>query len=281
MPDRTADLIDLALAEDIGDGDVTCRWFTGPLRRASARILARQSCCLAGIDVAAEVFRRVDPELSVQVLRKNGALLSDGDRVIEVAGRAASILTAERTALNFVQRLSGVATLTRRYVEAIDGSGATLLDTRKTTPGMRLLEKAAVAAGGASNHRVGLYDMVMIKDNHLAAGTTLAEIQEAIDKAKAERPGLSIEIEADTLDQADGFFGLRGVDVVLLDNMPLESLREAVRRRPDGILLEASGGVTLETIRAIAETGVNFISVGAITHSAPAVDFSLELTAGR
>ncbi len=279
MPEAAADLIDLALAEDIGDGDVTCRWFTGSDRQASATIIAKQDCCLAGVDVAADVFRRVDPGLTVKVLCDNGTPLRDRDRVLQVTGTAASILTAERTALNFLQRLSGVATLTRHYVAAVAGSGVTLLDTRKTTPGMRLLEKAAVAAGGATNHRVGLYDMVMVKDNHLAAGTGLAEIQEAIDRAKVERPALRIEIEADTLDQAQGFFGLRGVDVVLLDNMPLESLREAVRRRPEGIRLEASGGVTLETIRSIAETGVDFISVGALTHSAPAADFSLELSA--
>jgi len=279
MPEVPADLIGLALAEDIGDGDVTCRWFTGPDRLASATIIAKQDCCLAGIDVAAEVFRRVDPELSLRILQGDGAHLQNRDPVLEVAGRAASILTAERTALNFLQCLSGVATLTRRYVGAVAGTGVTLLDTRKTTPGMRLLEKAAVAAGGATNHRVGLHDMVMVKDNHLAAGTGLVEIQEAIDRAKAERPALRIEIEADTLEQAQGFFSLRGVDVVLLDNMPLESVREAVRRRPEGIRLEASGGVTLETIRAIAETGVDFISVGALTHSAPAADFSLELSA--
>lgn len=271
------DIIALALAEDVGEGDVTCRWFTGAERSASATIIARQPCCLAGSAVAEEVFRRVDPELEVRLLRGDGAALVDREPVLEVAGRAASILTAERTALNFLQRLSGVATLTRRYVEAVAGTGVTLLDTRKTTPGLRRFEKAAVAAGGATNHRMGLFDMVMVKDNHLAAGAGLEEIQAAIDRARAACPALRIEIEADTLAQAEAFFGLRGVDVVLLDNMSPDELREAVRRRPAGLRLEASGGVTLGTIRAIAETGVDFISVGALTHSAPAVDLSLEL----
>ncbi len=273
------DIIGLALAEDIGSGDVTAKWFTGPARKAGAVIVARESSRLAGGGVAAEVFSRVDGLLQVEVLEKDGAVLKPGDRVLAVSGTAASILTAERTALNFIQRLSGVATLAGKYVEAVRGTGAVILDTRKTTPGMRVLEKAAVAAGGATNHRTGLYDMVMVKDNHLAAGTSLEEIQAAIDRAKASDPALRIEIEADTLEQAADFFGLRGVDVVLLDNMPPAALREAVRLRPSHIRLEASGGVTLATIREIAETGVDFISIGAITHSAPAVDFSLELSA--
>jgi len=271
------DIIALALSEDIGGGDVTCRWFTPADRTAAARIIAKQDCCLAGGHVAAEVFRRVDPALKVEILRNDGAALRNGDAVLNIAGSSASILTAERTALNFIQRLSGVATLARKYVDAVKGSGAVILDTRKTTPGLRILEKAAVAAGGATNHRTGLYDMVMVKDNHLAAGTSLEEIQASIDRVKSADPALRIEIEADSLDQAVSFFGLRGVDVVLLDNMPPGVMREAVRLRPPNIRLEASGGITLDTIREIAETGVDFISVGALTHSAPAVDFSLEL----
>lgn len=273
------DLIALALAEDIGPGDVTAKWFTGGERKASAVIVAKEACCLAGIGVCAEVFSRVDASLRVSAMKTDGASLSPGDPVLRVGGLAASILAAERTSLNFLQRLSGVATMARKYVDAVRGTGAVILDTRKTTPGFRLLEKAAVAAGGATNHRVGLHDMVMLKDNHLAAGTTLEEIQSAIHRAKAANPALKIEIEADTLGQAKDFFQLAGVDVVLLDNMPPESLREAVALRPPQIRLEASGGVTLANIRAVAETGVDFISVGAITHSAPAVDFSLELSA--
>ena len=273
------DLIGLALAEDIGSGDVTAKWFTGSERQASAVIIAKDACCLAGIGVCAEVFSRVDGTLRVSVLKNDGAALDPGDQVLRVAGPAASILTAERTSLNFLQRLSGVATMARRYVEAVRGTGAVILDTRKTTPGFRLLEKAAVAASGATNHRTGLFDMVMVKDNHLAAGTTPDEIQAAIRSAKAANPALKIEIEADTVAQARAFFQMDGVDVVLLDNMSVESLREAVALRPPHIRLEASGGITLANVRAVAETGVDYISIGAITHSAPAVDFSLELSA--
>lgn len=275
MPD---DLIGLALAEDIGPGDVTAKWFTGNERQATAVIVTKASCCLAGIGVCAEVFSRVDNSLRLSVLKSDGACLSPGDPVLRIAGLAASILTAERTSLNFLQRLSGVATLAHKYVEAVRGTGVVILDTRKTTPGFRLLEKAAVVAGGATNHRSGLYDMVMVKDNHLAAGTTLEGIQSAIQRAKAANPALRIEIEADTIAQARAFFQLVGVDVILLDNMPPELLREAVALRPPHIRLEASGGITLANIRAVAETGVDYISIGAMTHSAPAADFSLELT---
>ena len=273
-----SDLITLALAEDIGGGDVTTAFFTDPTRRATARIVARQPCVLAGVQVAAEVFRRVDQELHVALLHADGAELQRGDVALSIGGKAASLLTAERTALNFLQRLSGVATSTRAYVSAIAGTAAKILDTRKTTPGWRLLEKAAVAAGGGVNHRIGLYDMVMVKDNHLAAGTTLAGLQEAIHRARTARPEIRIELEADTLDQVRDFLGLEGVDVILLDNMPPAVLREAVALRKPGVVFEASGGVTLETIRAIAETGVDFISVGALTHSVMAVDLSMELT---
>ena len=273
------DLIGLALAEDIGSGDVTAKWFTGSEREASAVIIAKEICCLAGIGVCAEVFSRADDALHISVLKCDGDLLDPGDQVLRIAGPAASILAAERTSLNFLQRLSGVATMARRYVEAVRGTGAVILDTRKTTPGFRLLEKAAVASGGATNHRAGLYDMVMVKDNHLAAGTTPDEIQAAIGRAKAANPAIRIEIEADTVAQAKSFFQMAGVDVVLLDNMTLGSLREAVALRPPHIRLEASGGITLANVRAVAETGVDYISVGAITHSAPAVDFSLELSA--
>lgn len=273
------DLIALALAEDIGSGDVTAKWFTGDERRASAVIVAKDSCCLAGIGVCAEVFSRVDSSLKISLLENDGANLMPGAPVLWVGGLAVSILTAERTALNFLQRLSGVATEARKYVGAVRGTRAVILDTRKTTPGFRLLEKAAVAAGGATNHRAGLYDMVMVKDNHLAAGTTLDEIQSAIHRAKAANPALKVEIEADTIAQVRDFFHLSGLDVVLLDNMTPDLLREAVALCPPHIRLEASGGITLANIRAVAETGVDYISIGAITHSAPAVDFSLEVSA--
>jgi nicotinate-nucleotide pyrophosphorylase (carboxylating) len=279
MPPET-DLIALALAEDIGWGDVTSRYFVGGVPQAAAHIVARESCVLSGIGVAEEVFRRVDSLLQVRRLADDGAELSQGEAVLEVKGTTASILTAERTALNFLQCLSGVATLTRRYVEAIRGTAARILDTRKTTPGWRGLEKAAVLAGGGTNHRFGLYDMVMVKDNHLAGGTGSIELQAAIRRVKTDHPGMRVELEADTLDQVRVFANLEGVDVILLDNMPLAAMREAVSLRKPGLLFEASGGVNLETVREIAETGVDFISVGALTHSPRAVDFSLEMDGG-
>ena len=281
MPERAPDIIDLALAEDIGSGDVTVKWFTGPSATATARIVTRQEACLAGVDVAAEVFRRVDPGLEVKILRENGCALERGDAVLSVTGRAGSILSAERTALNFIQRLSGTATMARAFVQAVAGTGAKILDTRKTTPGMRALEKAAVTAGGAANHRMGLHDMVMVKDNHLAICPGVADLQSMVARARVENPGLKIEIEADTVEQALAFASLRGLDVVLLDNMCLDDLRKVVAARPAGVALEASGGVTLATVRQIAETGVDFISAGAMTHSAPSVDFGLDFEAAR
>lgn len=270
------DLIALALAEDVGSGDVTVRHFTDASRQATARIIAKQPGVLAGVEVAAEVFRRVDAGLSVDLRLADGAALAPGDDVLGVFGALGSILTAERTALNFLQRLSGVATQTRRYAEAIAGTGCRLLDTRKTTPGFRALEKAAVLAGGGTNHRLGLYDMVMVKDNHLAGGLNAAALAEGAARAKAA--GLRVEVEADTLAQACEFFRVPGVDVVLLDNMSLDDMREAVRQRPAHVRLEASGGITLANIRAVAETGVDFVSIGALTHSAMALDLSLEIT---
>jgi len=270
-----SDIIDLALLEDIGAGDVTVRHFTDPARRSRARIIAKQPGVLAGIESAMEVFRRVDGRLQPAKIRDDGARLEPGDEVLAVEGPTGSILTAERTALNFLQRLSGVATQTRRYTDAIAGTGVRLLDTRKTTPGFRLLEKAAVLAGGGTNHRVGLYDMVMVKDNHLAGGLSAAALSAGIASAKAA--GLRVEVEADTLDQVREFFGTPGIDVILLDNMSPGEMREAVRLRPAGVQLEASGGITLANIREVAETGVDFISIGALTHSAPALDLSLEI----
>jgi len=276
MRTQVPDIIDLALAEDIGAGDITAQWFTRPGSTARAEIVARESACLAGVLTAAEVFRRIDPTLLVSVEKTDGASLVNGDCVMTIQGSAASILTAERTALNFIQRLSGVATMARRYVEVVRGTGVVILDTRKTTPGLRVLEKAAVAAGGARNHRVGLHDMFMVKDNHLAVGLDLETLQQMIGAARAANPGVRVELEADTLSQVYSFFSLAGVDVILLDNMSIEDMREAVRTCPVAMELEASGGVNLHTVRSIAETGVHFISVGAITHSAPAIDFALD-----
>ncbi len=276
----TEKLIAAALEEDVGGGDVTCQFFVPADEPCSARIFAKQPGVLAGIAVAVEVFRQVDPELKVNAARQDGEALAVGDTVLEINGTTRSVLTGERTALNFVQRLSGIATLTRRYVDEISGTGARLLDTRKTTPGWRVLEKAAVKAGGAVNHRMGLYDMVMVKDNHLLAEDRREALQEAIHRVKAARPGIRVELEADRIDQVRMFLDLDGVDVVLLDNMDPDRLRACVQLVDHRVELEASGGVTLKTIRAIAETGVDFISCGAITHSATALDFSLELLRG-
>ncbi len=270
------DPVAIALAEDIGPGDATVKFFIDPAQTASARIFAKENAVVAGVATAAEVFTRVDPALTVTVERPDGTPVVFGDTVLTIQGKAGSILSGERVGLNFLQRLSGVATLTRRYVDAVAGTRAQILDTRKTTPGLRALEKAAVLAGGGRNHRMGLYDMVMVKDNHLLADP---ELQTSIDRAKAAQPDLRIELEADNLGQVYIFLDLRAVDVILLDNMTTQDLRAAVnlgRARGSRVQFEASGGVNLDTVRAIAETGVQWISVGALTHSARSVDFSLE-----
>lgn len=274
------DPIAIALAEDIGSGDVTCEYFVSDSQRGKARIVAREKAIVAGVETAREVFTRVDPMLSAHALRMSGSAVAPGDAVLEIVGAVKSIITAERVALNFLQRLSGIATLAGKFVEAVQGTRAVILDTRKNTPGLRNLEKAAVVAGGAQNHRFGLYDMVMVKDNHLAASPKRGDLdflQNSIDRLKAARPGIRVELEADTIDQVRGFLTLTGVDLILLDNMTEDQLREAVALGNGSVKFEASGGVTLKTVRKIAATGVDFISVGALTHSARAIDFSLEL----
>jgi nicotinate-nucleotide pyrophosphorylase (carboxylating) len=277
MTGQSHDPIALALAEDLGAGDLTSRYFVPENATASAYVVARGPAVVAGTETAAEVFRRVDPQLHVAIEKADGSILARGDRVLTIRGPARSILTAERVALNFLQRLSGIATITRQFADAAAGSRARILDTRKTTPGLRALEKAAVIAGGGVNHRFDLSEMVLVKDNHLAA-TNATELPQRIAQARADCPGIRIELEADTLAQVRDFLEL-DVDVILLDNMEPERMREAVRLRGDAaVKFEASGGVTLETVGPIAATGVDFISVGALTHSAPAIDFSLELT---
>lgn len=271
------DPVALALAEDIGDGDLTALYFIEAEARASARIFTKETCVLAGVSSAARAFALQDSELTVRELRADGDRLYPGDTVLEIIGATRSIVTAERTALNFLQRLSGIATLTRKYVDAVQGSSARILDTRKTTPCLRHLEKAAVKAGGGHNHRFGLYDMVMVKDNHLLADDSNHALRDAICHLKSEKPGVSVELEADTLDQVRRFLEIEGVDVILLDNMSCEEMREAVRMGAGRVFFEASGGVTLERVPLIAATGVDFISIGALTHSATAIDFSLEL----
>ena len=277
------DPISAALAEDLGSGDVTSEFFVEPGRVAAAVIAARQSCVLAGIEVARQTFLRVDPALSARILKSDGTRVHRSDHVLRVEGCARSILAAERVALNFVQRLSGIATLTASYVEAVASTGAKILDTRKTTPGLRQLEKDAVKAGGGTNHRLGLHDMVLVKDNHLAGTHGIQALRDAIDRVRAARPGIRIELEADQLDQVAAFLTLDHVDVILLDNMSPEQMRQAIALRArlgmTRVAFEASGGVNLSTVRNIAETGVEMVSVGALTHSAVAVDFGLDFLA--
>ncbi|MEO8614796.1 MAG: carboxylating nicotinate-nucleotide diphosphorylase [Luteolibacter sp.] len=280
MQDHSAALIQMALAEDIGSGDVTSQFFIPKERRACAFVTVRGDGVISGVEVAARVFATVDPKLEVEVLIPDGSKVSGGALLIRIEGSARSILTAERTALNFLQRLSGIATLTAQYVELVRGTRARILDTRKTTPGYRMLEKKAVADGGGTNHRLGLYDRAMVKDNHLVAEGDAGAIRNAIQQLHVERPDVEVELEADHLDQVHTFLKIEGVDHILLDNMSLEELCEAVAARGDRgkPQLEASGGVTLETLRDIAKTGVDFISVGALTHSAPALDIGLDFS---
>ena len=273
MRTRKKDIIELALAEDIDKGDLTVKWFTTEGAQASARIVARQSGVLAGVQVAAEVFKRVDDSLHVEERKSDGFAFSKGDVVLSVEGSAASILTAERTALNFIQRLSGIATITRTYVEAVRGTKAVILDTRKTTPGMRLLEKYAVRMGGGTNHRMSLSDAALIKDNHIAAA---GGVVAAFSQVRAKFPNAPIEIEVDTLEQLKEVLPLKP-DLVLLDNMSPEQCAEAVAITAGNCKLEASGGISLENAKSYALSGVDYLAIGALTHSAPVLDIGLDL----
>lgn len=277
MHPTTLALIRAALAEDIGPGDVTSIYFIGENARGKARIIAREPGIVAGMVVAETVFKEVDPGLGIWTYHPDGSTFAAGDTLIEIEGRTRSLLTAERTALNFLQRLSGVATMTARYVDAVKPYPVEVWDTRKTTPGWRLLEKQAVKAGGGVNHRMGLYDAVMVKDNHLAADGTLTSLQESINRARKDHPGMRIQLEAATLEQLADFLSLQGIDLILLDNMSLSELRQAVTLNAGRLWLEASGGITLDTIHDVAATGVNSISSGALTHSVRALDLALDL----
>lgn len=278
VDEKVSQLIDLALVEDIGSGDVTAKYFVPEAHHGRAFLVARSDGIVCGTEIAAEVFCRVDPGCDIRVILPDGSGVAPGDRILEVTGKARSLLTAERTALNFIQRLSGVATRTGLFVKAVKGTGVSILDTRKTTPGWRLLEKAAVVSGGGHNHRMGLYDRAMVKDNHLLVEGAAEGMSRAILEIKREHPDIAVELEADTLEQVEVFLSMDGVDYLLLDNMGNESMKKAVemrgkRKRP---ILEASGGVSLDTVRGIAETGVDCISVGGLTHSAVALDLALE-----
>ncbi|MFL6529165.1 MAG: carboxylating nicotinate-nucleotide diphosphorylase [Chthoniobacterales bacterium] len=276
---KTSDPIALALAEDVGAGDVTSEYFVAAGAQAFARIVPRERAVIAGVETAMEVFRRVDPKLHVNALLPDGSQVTGGESILEVRGAARSILTAERVALNFLQRLSGIATLTRQFVDGVGKAKAQILDTRKTTPGLRALEKAAVVAGGGANHRFGLYDMVLVKDNHLMATSGFSSLAAAIQRVRSERPDVRVEIEAERLEQVRTFLEIDGIDVILLDNMPPSEMREAVALgKKKEVKFEASGGVNVKNIRQIAASGVDYISVGALTHSARAIDLSLELT---
>jgi len=272
-------LIDIALEEDIGGGDVTSQFFAPDQDTVTGRIVARQPGVVSGVEVAKDVFARIDADLKVDSLLSEGDKFSIGDVLMKVRGSSRSILTAERTVLNFLQRLSGIATMTSVYVEAVQPYDPAVLDTRKTTPGWRHLEKAAVLAGGGTNHRMGLYDQVMVKDNHLLAEGNLEALQTAILAAKTARPEIRIQLEADTMEQVSDFLELDGIDIILLDNMPVEDMRRCVILADGAVELEASGGITLETIAAVASTGVGRISCGALTHSVRSLDLGMDFVA--
>ena len=267
-------LIRSALEEDIGSGDITTSCTVPPGAIGKGSIFAKEPLVLAGIFVAKRVFLTVRSDLDLSLLLEDGNRAMPGERLLEVTGDLAAILMAERTALNFLQRLSGIATLTRAFVDEVATTSGRILDTRKTTPGWRFLEKAAVRAGGGYNHRFGLYDGILIKDNHIVAAGGIGQAVMAVRACKSG--GVKVQVEVETLDQLAEAIAA-GSDAVLLDNMDIESMSEAVQRVGGKILLEASGGITLENVREVAATGVDLISAGALTHSARAVDMSMEI----
>ncbi|HMF92993.1 MAG TPA: carboxylating nicotinate-nucleotide diphosphorylase [Vicinamibacterales bacterium] len=271
-PSSFRDLVRRALEEDLRDGDVTTDATVAASVRARGVFLAKADCVVAGLEVAFETFRRLEPDVRVQGHVADGQCCRTGETVAEVRGLARTLLIGERTALNFLQRLCGIATRTRRFVDAAGGR-IVILDTRKTTPTLRALEKYAVRCGGATNHRGGLFDAILIKDNHirLAGGVTAAVAQ-----ARAHRAGMAVEVEAERLDQLDEALAA-GADIILVDNMTTADIREAVIRARGRARIEISGGVTLDRVPELAATGADFVSVGALTHSAPAVDISFEI----
>jgi len=271
-------IIELALAEDLGQGDVTSEILIPLDLVGKAYILVKEEGVIAGLEVAEKVFRHVDPTLKVEILIKDGAKVKAGDITANVSGAVISILEAERTAINFVQKLSGVATATSKYVAKVQGLKTNIVDTRKTTPGMRRLEKYAVRMGGGKNHRLHLGDGILIKDNHLVALRAMGlSLKEIVAKAKKNAPkGIRVEVEATSLQEALDAAGA-GADMILLDNMPPEEMKRVVSMLPRHVKTEASGGITLENVRAAALSGVDVISVGALTHSTKALNVSLEL----
>lgn len=277
MDKETRRLINLALKEDLQKrGDITSCYFIDKNQQATVKIISKEKepVIISGTEIAKEVFLRVDKTLKIKILKKDSSKVKNKETILEVKGSLRSVLTAERTALNFLQHLSGVATITQKYVAKIKGTKAKILDTRKTLPAYRALEKKAVKDGGGFNHRMGLYDAVMIKDNHLAGG--IENLPKKAAKIKAKYPSIMIEAEADNLEQVKEFLTVKKIDRILLDNMNTTQLKKAVALNNKQKELEASGGITLKNIKKIAQTGINFISVGAITHSVRAVDLSLE-----
>jgi nicotinate-nucleotide pyrophosphorylase (carboxylating) len=274
-------IVSNALAEDLGSGDVTSEALVPSELEGKASILVKRDGVLVGLDVAKEVFRQVDPSLRFKALVKDGAKIRKGGMVATVDGKVASILKAERTALNFLQHLSGIATETAQYVDAVSGTKAIITDTRKTIPGLRLLEKYAVRAGGGRNHRLNLGDGVLIKDNHLVAlRSSGVGLGEAVKKARKRAPrARKVEVEVESVKQAQEALSA-GADIIMLDNMNVKDMRRVVELVQGRALLEASGGITLDNVRSVAEAGVDLISVGALTHSAKALDISLEVEPG-
>lgn len=271
---ETTAIVAAALQEDDTKHDITTAATILSNRRARCRLVARQTGVVSGLALACEAFEQLDPAVTIRIEREDGRRIKPDTPVMFLSGHARGLLSAERVALNFVQRLSGISTMTARYVEAVGGTGAHILDTRKTTPLLRRLEKYAVRAGGGLNHRMDLSSAVLIKDNHLAAVD--GDIALAVKRARAVAPaGIKVEVECDDLKQVEAAVAA-GADVILLDNMGLLDMREAVKMVAGQAVTEASGGVTLETVRKIAETGVSWISVGALTHSAPALDLALD-----
>jgi nicotinate-nucleotide pyrophosphorylase (carboxylating) len=270
------EVIQRALAEDIGPGDATSNSILPAGADMRGQIIAKQEGVIAGLDVAEAVYMTFDPQVDFVTMAAEGARVTNRQVVAKVSGPARSLLTAERTALNFLGRMSGIATLTRSFVDAVAGTKAVILDTRKTAPGLRMVDKLAVERGGGKNHRIGLFDMILIKDNHIDFAGSL---EEAVARARAAHSGLDIEVEARTLEHVETALKL-GVERILLDNMSAEVMTEAVRMTDGRAKLEASGNVNLETVRQIAETGVDYISIGALTHSAKVFDVSFDYLNG-
>jgi nicotinate-nucleotide pyrophosphorylase (carboxylating) len=272
LPTEIIDAIRRALAEDIGPGDVTTESIVPAQAGMRGQIIAKQAGVIAGLDVARAVYELVDPDTECDLRAEEGRSVQTGQVLALLSGRTRALLTAERTALNFLGRMSGIATLTRQFVDAVAGTKAVILDTRKTAPGLRAVDKLAVRRGGGQNHRIGLYDMILIKDNHIDYAGSLTE---AVQRARAAHSGLEIEVEARTLEHVRAALAL-GVERILLDNMTPQMMSEAVGLAQGRAKLEASGNVTLETVRRIAETGVDYISIGALTHSARVFDVSFD-----